>query len=49
MKQPYTTPHAEAIALTASTLLCTSPGSKAPEIKFEGEIPEGELGNVDNL
>lgn len=49
MKLTYTAPRAEAITLTANTLLCASTGSNAPEIKPGVEIPEEELGNVDNL
>lgn len=48
MKKTYEAPHSEPIHLLPSTILCASGGSQ-PEIKFEGEIPEGDLSDVDNL
>lgn len=48
MKKSYIAPQSEPIRLAPATILCASGGSQ-PEIKFEGEIPEGDLSDVDNL
>lgn len=47
MKKTYEAPLSEPIHLLPSTILCLSGGQ--PEIKFEGEIPEEDLSDVDNL
>lgn len=47
MKKTYQAPLSEPVRLAPSTILCMS--DNKPEIKFEGEIPEGDLSDVDNL
>ena len=47
MKKTYEAPHSEPIHLLPSTILCLS--NDKPKIKFEGEIPEEDLSDVDNL